>query len=235
MFNYASTFNNYPHQIDYEFPSANLGFFRTSGIFNESSQYASFLALYVILYIEGYIAKSKFSSVVLLLSIVDIFANQSITSFLIVFAYLIYKIAIKERGGIKAKIILGFSLLVAVGIFPEIIEKIYLTIYGQDESYPRFLNAYKKVNNVFSGNVFTGNGLSWDDPTWDFISVYLTGYGLIGLLVFVIFVYSVVHSVSPPLLIALFIFMITNGNILVSMNILMLSFMYAQKYHGKNI
>jgi hypothetical protein len=29
--------------------------------------------------------------------------------------------------------------------------------------------------------------------------------------------------------------MITNGNILVSMNILMLSFMYAQKYHGKNI
>jgi hypothetical protein len=226
----AFIFNNYPPQFGYQYPITNLGFYRTAGLFNESSQYATFLVFFIIIYQEGMIKRSKFTGFLLLASIVEIVLNQSITAFLIIFSYF----ACKSLGGSNGKFLkiiflLTFAYVFGL-IFPDVFEKINYTLRSDNESYSRLLFAYQRIELVINENLFIGNGLYWDTPSWDVISIYFSGYGLIGLAAILCFMFFIFRRANIALIIMYILFSLTNGNLLVTLNIFLISFLYAVKY-----
>ena len=228
----ATIFNNYPPQANYIYPSTSSGLFRTSGLFNESSQYSTFLAFFIIVYYEGLIEKSKFSRFISIASIFELLISQSITAFLVMFMYFQYKLI--SAGGRYS--LMGLFFLVGISaliiIFPEVVlDKIYLTLITDDVSNPRLLFAYQGMIKAFNEHFFIGNGLSWDAPTWDFVSVYFSGYGFLGLTAVFCFVTFILYRANAPLVMLSIVFLTTNGNLLVSLNVYLLSFILAQKYN----
>jgi hypothetical protein len=228
----ATIFNNYPPQADYIYPSTSSGIFRTSGLFNESSQYATFLAFFIIVYYEGLIKKSNFSRLTLTVSILELLINQSITAFLIISMYSLYKLS--SAGGRYSLMGLFFIIVISalIIIFPEVVlDKIYLTLVAEDVSHPRLLVAYQAMMKAYNEHFFIGNGLSWDAPTWDFVSVYFSGYGILGLSAVFCLLIFILWRANFSLMMLSIVFLTTNGNLLVSLNIYLLSFIYAQKYN----
>ena len=233
MSSLASIFNNYPPQLDYQYGTTDLGFFRTSGLFNESSQYATFLVFFVITYQEGLIKKTNFSRFLLFTSIVEVMINQSITAFLIITLYLIYKYYSAANKKLDKTALFLVPTFICILIFSDVFKKINYTLIADDASFPRLLFAYQRIEQTVYENIFTGNGLHWNTPSWDIVSVYFSGYGLIGLVTTLCFVIFVIQRTSVALAIPFLLFLMTNGNLLGSLNIFFISFLYAQKY--KNV
>jgi hypothetical protein len=233
MQNLASIFNNYPPQIGYQIPRTNMGWFRTTGLFNESSQYATFLAIFVISYMEGFYSKFRFQNFVFVLTGIEILLNQSITAYLIIFVYFAYKLL---RGQHKMLIILATGAVVLIFFdvfFQEIYEKIQISILAQDESYPRLLFAYRNIEQTINEHIFIGNGLSWDAPSWDVLSIFFSGYGLIGLVGILCFLAYVIKGANIGIKTALIIFLFTNGNLLGSLTIFLVALVYASATHQR--
>ncbi len=72
-----------------------------------------------------------------------------------------------------------------------------------------------------------GGGLSWENPSWDFLSVYFSGFGILGLIAVLLFLIVVTRKSNFGLILVFIIFLITNGNMLSSLNILVVSLLFA--------
>ena len=226
----AMIFNNYPAQSNYIYPFSYGGLFRTSGLFNESSQYAIFLVSFVILYINNIIKRTKFIDMIFIVSIIDFFINESITAYIILFLYLFYKVIIL-RNALYLKMIFFFSLAAIPLLFQSQLNSIFGKIIGtfmmSSESFVRVSSALNKVHEVLHQAPFLGLGLSWGSISFDIVSVYIYAYGLVGLLTILLFiVYISIHTRNSIIFIFL-LYIFTNASLLGSMNILLIGLAYS--------
>jgi hypothetical protein len=219
--NWVNPFNNYSHQNGYAYPPNGMGQYRTSGLFNESSQYACFLVLYAIFYFEGVIKKGGVNFLILLMSIIDFFVSQSITAFLMATLYCLV-VGFKHIKDRKNFLILIFTLGLIVFILPGFLTKIELTFFADNQDYPRLLNAIKNLKQAFYSDFLFGNGLSWSRPSWDFISIYFSGFGLIGGLAALSFIFYFLAKLPYYLRLSSLVFLFTNGHFLIPLNMFMI-------------
>jgi hypothetical protein len=219
-------FNNYPPQETYIYPISYAGLFRTSGLFYESSQYAVFLLVYIVLYIEGEVKNNKFSRFIFSLSFVDFFITESITAFIIIFIYGLYKLFF-SRGKILNKLGLFFSSLFLISFFIDILlnmtNKVVGTIFMTSSSYSRLSEAIYKIIYVSENAFFTGYGLSWDPVSHDFFSVYYYAFGIFGLAAFILFLIYLSMKSKNFIFIIFFISLFVNASLLISINIILIS------------
>jgi hypothetical protein len=220
-------FNNFPPQDSYLYPYSFGGLFRTSGFFNESSQYSMFLVLYIILYIEGWICKDKLGRYVFIFSIIDLMINESITAYIIIFIYGLIKVFF-SRGRIYYKIgvitsfvLLAFSFQKA---FLGVVEKILGTFLMTSDSFGRLSTAIDKIIYVSNNSIFTGYGLDWKVVSHDVISVYYYGFGLFGLLVILLFLIYISIKTRNMITLIWILFLMTNAVLMVTMNIILIGF-----------
>ena len=230
--NWVNHFNNYSHQNGYAFPPNGMGQYRTSGLFNESSQYASFLVLYAIFYFEGFIKKGKVTFLILLMAIIDFFISQSITAFLMAILYCLV-VGFKHINDRKIFGILIFTLGLIVFVLPGFLTKIELTFFADNQDYPRLLSAIQNLKQAFYSNFLFGNGLSWSKPSWDFISIYFSGFGLIGGLGALSFILYFLAKLPFYLRLSSLSFLFTNGHLLIPLNMFMI--FYALSRENSNL
>ena len=220
-------FNNYPPQDSYLYPYSFGGLFRTSGFFNESSQYSMFLVLYIILYIEGWICKDKFNRFVFIFSIIDLTLNESITAYVIIFIYGLIMVFL-SRGRIYYKIgaITSFVLLPFFfqKAFLGVVDKILGTFLMSKDSYGRLSSAVDKIIYVSNNSIFKGYGLDWKVVSHDVISVYYYGFGFFGLLAVLLFLIYISIETKNIITLVWILFLMTNATLMVTMNIILIGF-----------
>ena len=232
----AMFLNNYPMQEEYVYPKGLNIFYRTSGLFNESSQYSVFLNAYVALYLFDLIKKTRFNLLILLLSIVDILINESATAYLIFGSILIlYLYSIRN---IYTKIIFFILLFLSSTILlPEYISSFFdkfINTYNRLEYYPRLDNMALKILTATNESPIVGLGFTLDLPSWDFISVYYYAYGAIGLISICIYLSDILFKYKNIFLLIIFINSFVAGNILISVNlILLLALIFANQGRSK--
>lgn len=220
-------FNNFPPQDSYLYPNSYGGLFRTAGFFNESSQYSMFLALYIILYIEGWVCKDKLGRYVFIFSIIDLAINESITAYVIIFIYSLYRVFLfRGRMYYKIGIIISFALLPFFfkNIFSGVFDKILGTFLMSEAHFGRLSSAVDKIIYVSNNSIFTGYGLDWKVVSHDVISVYYYGFGLFGLLAILLFLTYVSIKNRNIITFIFILFLMTNASLLVTMNIILIGF-----------
>lgn len=233
----AMFLNNYPMQEEYVYPKGLNIFYRTSGLFNESSQYSVFLNVYVALYLFNLIKRTRFNLLILILSIVDILINESATAYLIFGSILfIYLYGIRN---VYTKLIFFILLFLSSTILlPEYISSFFdkfINTYNRLEYYPRFDNMVLKILTVTNDSPIIGLGFTLDLPSWDFISVYYYAYGAIGLISMFIYFSDILLKYKNIFLLIIFINSFVAGNILISVNlILLLALIFANQSRDKN-
>lgn len=233
----AMFLNNYPMQEEYVYPKGLNIFYRTSGLFNESSQYSVFLNVYVALYLFNLIKRTRFNLLILILSIVDILINESATAYLIFGSILfIYLYGIRN---LYTKLIFFILLFLSSTILlPEYISSFFdkfINTYNRLEYYPRLDNMVLKILTVTSDSPIIGLGFTLDLPSWDFISVYYYAYGAIGLISICIYFSDILLKYKNIFLLIIFINSFVAGNILISVNlILLLALIFANQSRDKN-
>jgi hypothetical protein len=220
-----NAFNNYHHQIGYIFPENGFGLFRTSGLFNESSQYSVLLAIFVILYFKKIIERTSINKCIAFLSFFDLVINQSSSVLIISFFYILH-INFKET---KNSIFFLLTLFISPLIFDSILIKITRTMSMDSNLYPRLINSIQSFNYGIENHFFFGNGLSWDRPTWDIFSIYFSGFGIFGFLTIIFFI--IICYKKSPFLFPFFIStVLINGNLLVSINIFLIAIIFNYKF-----
>ena len=225
--NWVNVFNNYPHQLAYNFPENGFGFYRSAGLFNESSQYSLFLSLFVIFYLKKIVKHSKLNALLVILSTIEIIINQSTSSIIIIILYGLY-FAYKNK-----KFRIGIIFLMAA-IAPFIFDLLYVKLsttlsMGDVNSYPRLILSYNSIYDAINEHFFFGRGLTWSNPSWDIYSIYLSGFGIIGLvpiIILLIFIYLKSNFLFPLFLISTLV----NGNLLISINIFLICIIFNYKY-----
>ena len=237
FFDYAMLFNNYPPQDGYIYASFNYSLFRTSGLFNESSQYAVFLLLYIILFFNNFIKKSKFNNFVLLLSFIDFIITESIIAYIIFAIYILYKIILtREKIYIKAFTIFNIVLLMTllsdkiIGAISKIIKTMMM-----EDGYPRLSASYTKITETFENSPINGFELSWKTPSWDIISIYFYAFGFIGIVIILIFLFYFAYSTYNILSVVFLLYIVTNASLVSSLNILIIVISFYIMYAHKNL
>lgn len=224
----AMIFNNYSFQSNYIYPHSYGGFYRTSGLFNESSQYATFLVLYIVLYFQGFIQKRSYTKFILYFTMIDFIINESITAYIILFLYLLYKIFF-FRKKIYLKISIIFSFISMPFLFSDIFSGVIYKIVGtfsMTGSFGRLRSAIDKIELVSEHSPFIGLGLNWKVVSHDIISVYYYGFGLIGLVCILLFIVYVTFRTRNIVIFIFLLFIMTNATLLVSTNIILISFAF---------
>jgi hypothetical protein len=238
----ATILNNYPPQANLKFGiSADRIFYRVSGLFNESSQYAMFLVIFVIMMIEEKqkLAKlSRFEKLIIVLALFEIGTNHSITAYVAISIYLIVLIArnLSLKNFFKILIVspVGvWALSKPIGnIIDEVIQKIELTLFLH-EGFPRLNQSIIKIQTVIDEGSLLGYGNTWSVVSWDFISVYLYGYGILGFLAILIYFFAIVKKMNLITAIPFVALLVSNGNILATIIIFAITFPYAAKKNSK--
>jgi|GEM_PF-4964840 len=217
--------NNYPSHLNYAYPPNGWGLFRTSGFFSESSQYATLLVLFVIFFLERIVVRNKINSTILFFSIIDIFISQSVTAFFIFWLYMLVNLFNRSFFQKNKEI---FYLTIFLSIFilftSNNLIKVFQTLVANNHDYPRLINATERMLEAFQSNIFFGIGLSWDRPSWDFLSIYFSGYGILGGLASLYFLYYFLSRLPFRLRYSYPVFLITNGHLLLTINIFMVLF-----------
>lgn len=214
----AGSFLNYYSQELYVPPVTEIGFYRTYGLFNESSQYAGFLVFYIILVQIG-LVKTRCSALLALFAFIDLLINNSITAYLMLFAYLLVNI--------RLRLVDIFALFLITCFIVFNLEKILTTLLLSAETHPRLMYAVDEVMRTWNNFPLFGRGLSWDSPTWDVLSIYFTGYGLFGFFVIVVSLIAIFLYFPISLVVPYFVYSLTNGLFLGSLNILILIYFIA--------
>ncbi|WP_294962746.1 hypothetical protein, partial [Sulfurimonas sp.] len=221
----------------YIYASFNYSLFRTSGLFNESSQYAVFLLLYIILFFNNFIKKSKFNNFVLLLSFIDFIITESIIAYIIFAIYILYKIILtREKIYIKAFTIFNIVLLMTllsdkiIGAISKIIKTMMM-----EDGYPRLSASYTKITETFENSPINGFELSWKTPSWDIISIYFYAFGFIGIVIILIFLFYFAYSTYNILSVVFLLYIVTNASLVSSLNILIIVISFYIMYAHKNL
>lgn len=230
-------FNNYPPQQFYDYGRGESGFFfRTSGLFTESSSYAVFQWIAVMSGILLGVNKTRMGKVLLILMAIELLFNGSITGFVFIILYFVFSIGFNFK--IYSKIIIAlFSVIIIVTQAYDIdynLINIYLKIIGQfdflieEDSYyghkGRLFGLFRAVNYILNSNYYLiGVGLSWIEPTLDIFSLYLKAYGLIGFTFLMAYILIFLKHARLNYAIAVFGVLSINGHISSAANILLLS------------
>ena len=220
----AMYFNNYPMQADYIYPKGLNIFYRTSGLFNESSQYSIFLISYIFLYLHGGIKKNKYNFLILIVSIIDVLINESATAY-IAFAFILILYLYRSINLYGIKILFIFLLVILIITIPEYMNSFidkFINTYNRQEYYPRLDNMLAKIVKVTNDSPFIGLGFTLELPSWDFISVYYYAYGALGLFSLVFYFSTILFKYNSIFLIIIFINSFVAGNILISVNLVLL-------------
>ena len=225
----ALMFNNYPIQSGYNFPKTFGSFHRTSGFFNESSQYATFLVLYIVLYFEKKISRNKLTQAILLLSLIDMIINQSLTAYILLIVYICYILFFKKQRYLFKLGCIVMAPMIFIyfkDFFLHNFYKIEATLTMSYEHFPRLLKAVDKILYVSYNAPLTGFGLDWSNVSFDIISIYYYGFGLFGLLAVLTFIFYLFLSTGNIITLLFMLFILTNGNFLISLNIILIGFCF---------
>jgi hypothetical protein len=235
----ASMFNNYSHQNEYLFPVGETGFFyRTSGLFKESSSYAVFQWLAVICAIKIGLNKHILNKILIFIIVLEVIINGALTGY--IFALGFACVSIIQKFKYKRtlfKVIIGSAFLVIIIAL--------LNIYG----YFNFLDLLVKIQGQFdfinnnnstrpsrlagmvrsielslnSDFVLWGRGFSWDSPTLDIFSLYIRAFGVSGFFALLLFVFLLLRKAPWNYRVAVFLVLSINGHLSMAINILLIS------------
>jgi hypothetical protein len=230
-------FNNYPPQRFYEFGRGEAGFFfRTSGLFTESSSYAVFQWIAVISGMSLGVHKNKMGKIILSLIAIELLTNGSITGFIFIILYFVFSIGFNFK--IYSKIIIAlFSVIIIVTQAYDIdynLINIYFKVIGQfdflieEDSYyghrGRLFGLFNAVEYILNSNYYLiGVGLSWISPTLDIFSLYLKAYGIIGFIFLMAYILFILKHARLNYAIAALGVLCINGHLSSAVNILLLS------------
>ena len=247
-FNYdmAGIYNNYPPQADYIFPIGETGFwYRTSGLFFESSGYGLFQWISIICALKIGIHNRLFGKLILFVMLLEVILNGALTGYLFAFGYFVTNFLVQFRNKKK--------LLKASLIFPSFLLFIYII---QSSSYYDFSGILTKISAQFaflyddlydyafyntsqpsrlsgmfeslntslnSEHIMFGSGFSWINPTLDFYSLYIKAYGLTGFMCITLFILFLLRRAPLGYKVAVFFALSVNGHLSTAVNILILS------------
>ncbi len=225
-------FNNYPEQSTYTYPVGEMGFFfRTSGLFNESSSYAVFQWLAIFCGTLLGFHKNKYLLAIMGLMVLEVLINGSITGY--VFALLYMLLTSYRKYFFWAIPLILFVLITITSSSDSSVDilRIWLKIASQfdslDDGYGSVTRLSGGVRSVIdsleSSYMLIGSGLSWNSPTLDFISLYLRGFGLIGLVVLIPYVAIILSLGSLRYFTSACGVLMINGHLSTSINIILLS------------
>lgn len=239
----ANMFNNY-HRLNgmfYTYPQIIGFFYRTSGLFIESSQYSIFLCFCYIC-IDKIAASSQekyIASYTKYIVFIAIFINYSITGYLTILLIL----AIKPGQSLKM-----LALLISTAVFilylsssdvselstanEYLFQKINSNINkGTLEPEAARSNAfYDHIETVLANRPIFGYGDLKEEMTrWDFVSTYLYGYGLAGFITMSITVALVLNTAPIEYYILLLLAFTTNGNLQIPMYLVILPIVFICK------
>ncbi len=236
----AFIFNNYPPQQGvYDYMVAETGFwYRTAGLFFESSGYGLFQWLAIICALQINIHKTLFGKIILFILILEVILNGALTGYLFAFGFFVTKFLIKFKN--------RKNLIKALFNFPVILILFYLIqasnyydfsgltnkVIGQfdflynDNSYKvsRIRGMFESIQgSLGSDYVMFGAGFSWLNPTLDFYSLYIRAYGVAGFFCLVLFIFSILKKAPLYYGAAVFLALSVNGHLSTSINIIILS------------
>jgi hypothetical protein len=225
-------FNNYPEQQDYIYPLGEMGFFfRTSGLFTESSSYAVFqwLAIFSAILVDAH--KNKFVLLLLALMTFEVLINGSITGYVFALTYIFFSSYKKYFVPLILSCLIVVITLGSVLDLPVDMLGVWLKIVSQfdslnDEtvSVTRLSGGINSLkHSIESGSLLIGVGLSWESPTLDFISLYLRAFGLFGEVALIFYVVKILYLGSLRYAIAACAVLMINGHLSTSINILLLT------------
>lgn len=235
----ASIFNNYSYQSEYLYPVGETGFFfRTSGLFNESSNYAVFQWLAVICAIKAGLDKHILNKILIGIVIVEVIINGALTGYLFISAFVFITIIQKFKyKSIFFKLVIGiiffiFSIrILNINGYFDFLE-LLVKIEGQfdfiNNNYStkpsRLAGMFKSIElSLSSDSVLWGRGFSWDSPTLDIYSLYINAFGVTGFLALLLFVCLLVREAPWNYRVAVFVAFSINGHLSMAVNILLLS------------
>ena len=231
-------FKNAP-QNDYYFLSSEAGFwYRTSGLFYESSGYALFQWVAIISGLKTGIYKKNLGKFLLFIMFVEVILNGSLTGYL--FALGFFGIDFLRAFQTKKRILKLFFVI------PFLIFTLYFlqvnNYYDIMGFYPKLLSQFDFLNNEYSyapsrlrgmiesisysfasDNIMFGNGFTWLNPTLDFYSLYLRAYGLFGFIAIILFLLALIRKAPLNYQIAVFLALSINGHLSSVTNIILLS------------
>jgi hypothetical protein len=233
-------FNNYPGQSTYEFPLGETGFFfRTSGLFFESSGYSIFQWLAIVsAFIIG-IHKKIYGKILIFIMISELILNGSLTGYLFAFGF--FGINFIVRSSYSKRLIFNFIFLFIFSLmtiyFLHIYDYFNLTgfytkIIGQFDfmsnvySYQpsRLRGMFDSITNTINSDyMLFGTGFTWLYPTLDIYSLYFKAYGFIGLLFILLFISALLRQAPLNYKVAVFLVLSVNGHLSTVINILLLS------------
>lgn len=256
-FNYelANMFNNYPAQENYIYPIGETGvWYRTSGLFFESSSYGVFQWLSIICALKINFHKKFIGKIILCLMILEVILNGALTGYLFAIGFFLSSILIQFKSRIKFKnLIISFLSTVALFFILQVsgyydISGIFTKLTGQfnflydDYNYQpsRLKGMLESIeNSISSDNVMFGSGFSWTNPTLDFYSLYLKAYGITGLLSLMFFIFILIRNAPVNYKVAVIFALSVNGHLSTVINIIILSvpliFYSSNKYIHRSI
>jgi hypothetical protein len=235
----ASMFNNYSYQANYQFPIGETGFwYRTSGLFKESSSYGVFQWLAVICAIKVGLFKHLLNKILIITIIIEVVMNGALTGYFFILGYLFVDLIQK----CKYKNILFWTITSGICL---IFSLTLLNIYGYFnllELLPKIQGQFDFINNSYSDKpsrlsgmvksielslnsdfVLWGSGFSWNSPTLDIYSLYIRAYGVSGFFVLLLFIFYVFRKTPWNYRVAVFLALSINGHLSMAINILLIS------------
>ena len=239
----AAMFNNYSHQSGYSFPVGETGFFyRTSGLFTESSSYALFQWLAIVCAIKVGLHKRLLIKILLIIMAFEVIINGSLTGYIFILSYLsigfLSKFRYKKtliRIAIGSLIILPILALIEFyGYFDFSglvlkITKQFDFIGDINSTHPsRLFGMIQAISLTLNSNfILWGTGFSWSSPTLDIYSLYLNAYGVIGVIAVLYLVLFLLQKAPWNYRVAVLLALSINGHLSTSINILILTMAYA--------
>ena len=242
-FETAAMFNNYSYQTDYLFPRGETGFFyRTSGLFKESSSYALFQWLAIIFAVKIGLHKKLWARILLFVMILEVIINGALTGY--IFALTFIGISFLNNFKYKStlvKVLVGgliFNCILVLldyngyfqlsGLIPKIMGQFDFISDQYSESPSRLKGMVQAIELTLNSHfVLWGTGFSWVSPTLDFYSLYMKAYGVIGFLVLFFFHTFLLRRAPFWYKLGVLLVFSVNGHLSMAVNILLLSLPYA--------
>jgi hypothetical protein len=230
-------FNNYPPQKMYRYAVGETGFFyRTSGIFNESSSYAVFQWLAIISAIKINAHKRLFGKVILFILFIEVVLNGSIAGYLFAIGYFTFqyrpitKARIHRFFYVAIFVILSFLFLDvgeyfnAQGIYTKLLKQFDFLYDEMSNSPSRLAGMYRAIVYIFESDfLIQGVGFSWVHPSLDFYSLHLKAFGIVGFVVISVYILLILRKAPLNYKIGVLLVLSVNGHLSSAINILLLS------------
>jgi hypothetical protein len=231
-------FKNYPEN-DYFYSASEAGFwYRTSGLFYESSGYGVFQWITIISGLKIGIHKKVFGKILLLIMFAEVILNGSLTGYFFALGFFGIDFLKQFRNKKKAiKLFLAIPFIILSLYFLE--ANNYYDISGftnkivkqfdfltNEYSYApsRIKGMVHTINDAFTSDyIMFGSGFTWINPTLDFYSLYLKAYGIFGFITITLFLLALLRKAPLNYQVAVFLTLSINGHLSTVTNIILLS------------